>query len=291
MKTPSWIFPLAGAALLFGLPACASRDATAEGELLAPPNGKTVVPPTTHAAGPASYNDYDDFDDLDEYGAVVVSDPLEALNRATFLLNHGIYTVILRPVADGYRFIVPKLLRDGIHNAYENVTFPGRMVNHALQGRLTRAGQELGKFLVNSTAGVGGLVKVSNQISWLQDVPRADTGQTFGTWGIGQGPYLVLPILGPSTVRDTFGIAGDYVMNPLSWVTFVFGGATWTLAITTPNTVRSLPPQMEQYDAATRDALDRYLSARAAYIQFREAVVERGGAPDAEDGELLVFPD
>ncbi len=211
----------------------------------------------------------------DDCDPVVVADPLEALNRATFLLNHGVYTVVLRPVSKGYKWAVPKLVRDGVHNAYENVTTPVRFTNHALQGKFDRAGKEMGKFAVNSVVGVGGLWKPSQKIPALANVPRADTGQTFAKWGIGSGPYLVLPIIGPSTVRDTVGIAGDAVLNPVNWVSFIFGGATWTVAISTPDTVRSLPPRMDQYDAATKDALDRYLAARTAYIQYRKAFAER----------------
>jgi len=218
---------------------------------------------------PAS-DDSDDFDD-DEYAAMVVSDPVEALNRATFMLNHGIYTVIARPVRHGYEFIVPSVVRKSIHNAYENAIFPVRFVNHGLQGQFSRAGKEFGRFLVDTTAGVGGIMRPAQKIPMLMDIPKADTGQTFSKWGIGPGPYLVLPILGPSSGRDFFGMAGDYALNPVNWVSFIFGGATWTLAITTPNTVRSLPNQLDQYDAATGEAIDKYLAARSAYMQFREA--------------------
>lgn len=216
-----------------------------------------------------------DDDSFEDIPPVVVSDPLEALNRATFLLNHGIYTVILRPVSKGYKWAVPKLVRDGIHNAYENVTTPVRFTNHALQGKFDRAGKELGKFAVNSVVGVGGVWQPSQKIPMLANVPRADTGQTFAKWKIGNGPYMVLPLIGPSTLRDSIGIAGDAVLNPVNWVSFIFGGAAWTVAISTPDTVRSLPARMDQYDAATKDALDRYLAARTSYIQYRKAFAER----------------
>ena len=232
--------------------------------------------PTASALGAADAKSViEEDDEFQEYDAVLVSDPLEALNRATFLMNHGIYTVILRPVSKGYKFLVPELVRDGIHNVYENVTFPVRLVNHTLQGKFERAGKEAGKFVVDSTVGIGGLWHPSKKIPALANLPRPDTGQTFAKWGIGNGPYLVLPVLGPSTARDTVGMAGDYALNPVNWVSFIFGGATWTIAITTPNTVRSLPPRMDQYDATTKDALDRYLAARTAYIQYRNAVAER----------------
>jgi len=227
------------------------------------------------ADSPEPVEEVDEFDDLDEYDGILIADPLEALNRATFMMNHGIYTVIVRPVSRGYEFMVPELLRNGIHNAFENVRFPVRLVNNLLQANFTRAGQETGKFVVNTVVGVGGLMRPSEGIPALANLPEADTGQTFAKWGIGRGPYLVLPILGPSTVRDTFGLAGDYALNPINWVTIVYGGYTWTLAIPSANTLRSMPPQIDQYDDATRDALDQYLAARSAYIQFRDSVALR----------------
>ena len=209
-------------------------------------------------------------DDLDEYQVAPVSDPLEPLNRATFQLNDGIYTVLLRPISKGYETITPKPVRQGIYNAYENVKFPIRVINDVLQWNWKRAGLETGKFLVNSTVGVAGIGRPSDHIPALADVPAADTGQTFAKWGIGSGPYLVLPVLGPSTVRDTFGLAGDYALNPITWVCFVYGDYDWIIAIPAANTLRALPGQMALYDTITKDSLDRYLAARSSYIQYRK---------------------
>lgn len=221
-------------------------------------------------------------DDLQEYDVAVVADPLEPLNRATFFLNDGIYTYVFRPIAKGYKAIIPRPLREGVHNAFENVRFPVRFVNNTLQGNLPRAGQEAGKFLVNSTVGVGGLMVPAERIPALANVPEADTAQTLAKWGIGQGAYLVLPILGPSSTRDIFGLAGDYALNPVNWVTILYGGITWTLAIPSANTLRSTPVQMDQYDAATGESLDRYLAVRSSYVQFR--------ANKKRQGTLKVVP-
>ncbi len=216
-----------------------------------------------------------DDDDLDEYAVVSIADPLEKVNRGTFWLNHGIYTYLIRPVSKVYRTIVPKPVRQGLDNAYQNVAFPVRVVNHTLQGNLPRAGQETGKFLVNSTVGVGGFMRPSDRIPALANVPSADTGQTFARWGIGHGYYLVLPILGPSSVRETVGYAGDYALNPVNWVTILYGGYAWTLAIPYTNTVRSTPGQMDQYDAAIGNAVDPYLAARSSFVQYRAEVARR----------------
>jgi len=207
--------------------------------------------------------------DLDEYNTASVADPLEPLNRATFWLNDGVYTIVLRPISKVYEKVLPKPVREGIDNAFENVKFPVRLVNNALQGNFKRAGQETGKFLVNTVIGFGGIVRQSDRFPSLADVPAADTGQTFAKWGIGHGAYIVLPLLGPNSLRDTVGLAGDYVLNPVNWVTILYGGHAWTIAIPSTNTLRALPDQLGKYDSATKNALDRYLAARSSYIQYR----------------------
>ncbi len=214
-------------------------------------------------------------EDLDEYDAVSIADPLEPLNRATFWLNDGLYTVLFRPISKGYEFVIPKPVRTGIFNIFENVKFPVRLVNNTLQGNFKRVGQETGKFLVNTTAGVGGFGRPSDHIPALADVPDADTGQTLAKWGVGHGIYIVLPVLGPSSLRDTVGVAGDYALNPVNWVSIIYGGYSWIIAIPSTNTVRALPSQMGIYDAATKNALDRYLAARTAYIQYRREAASK----------------
>ncbi len=214
-------------------------------------------------------------DDLEEYEITSIADPLEPLNRATFSLNHGLYNYVFRPISTVYKAILPKPVRTGISNAFENVKFPVRLVNDTLQGNFHRAGQETGKFLVNTVVGVGGIGRPSDHIPALANVPGADTGQTFAKWGIGHGAYLVLPLLGPSSLRDTVGLAGDYALNPVSWVTIWYGGYAWTLAIPSTNTVRAMPDQLDIYDAATKNTLDRYLAARSSYTQYRSEAAKK----------------
>lgn len=210
--------------------------------------------------------------DLDEYNRASVADPLEPLNRATFWLNDGVYTIVLRPISKVYEKALPKPVREGIDNAFENVKFPVRLVNNALQGNFKRAGQETGKFLVNTVIGFAGIVRQSDRFPSLADVPAADTGQTFAKWGIGHGVYIVLPLLGPNSLRDTVGLAGDYALNPVNWATILYGGHAWTIAIPSTNTLRALPDELGKYDSATKNALDRYLAARSSYIQSRHEV-------------------
>lgn len=219
-------------------------------------------------------------DDLDEYDTALVSDPLEKLNRGVFWCNDQLYTFLFRPISKGYELVLPKPLRKGIDNAFENVKYPVRVVNCTLQGKFKRAGQETGKFFVNTIGGIGGIFAPAEKIPALANVPAEDTAQTFATWGIGHGPYLVLPLLGPSSVRDTVGLAGDYALNPVNWgVLYWHGGHDyehdWTTIPPSANTLRSLPAQFETYDNATKDAVDPYLSVRSTYVQNRAAEADK----------------
>lgn len=215
-------------------------------------------------------------DELDEYAVAQVSDPLEPLNRGIFWVNDGLYKVLFRPISKGYERLFPKPVRKGVDNAFENARYPVRLVNSALQGKFKRAGQETGKFFVNTVMGVGGIMKHSDRIPELVDLPAEDSGQTLAKWGIGKGPYIVLPLLGPSTARETVGLAGDYALNPVNWGWYFHGhNHDWTLVPPLSNTLRSLPGQLETYDSAKENAVDPYLSVRSSYIQNRAAEVEK----------------
>jgi phospholipid-binding lipoprotein MlaA len=210
-------------------------------------------------------------DDLDEYGDTVkVADPIEPVNRGMFWVNHQIYTYVARPLSKVYRTIIPKPVRTAVHNVYDNAEYPVRVVNHLLQGQARRADLETRKFLVNSVAGVGGIMKVSDRFPDLAELPSADTGQTFAKWGIGHGPYIVLPVIGPRSTRDTVGFAGDVALNPLTWVPI--GGVAQAIAVplTTPNTIRNIDSRLDTYDAATKNSVDPYTAMRGAYIQYRD---------------------
>ena len=246
----------AGVVLALLLVGCAAREK--EEPSAAAPSGKAIV----------SEGDGDEWDDVAE---VKIHDPIEPVNRGIFWFNHQLYTYVAKPFSKAYKFIFPDLVRRGIRNAYDNVRFPVRFVNHTLQGRLDRTALETGKFLVNTTAGVGGLMTPSDKIPALAEVPKVDAGQTFSKWGIPQGPYLVFPVLGPTTCRDLVGTAGDTVLNPISWLAFIFPGAGWTVAVSAPSGAHSVPDRMDTYDMATKDALDPYISARTGYVQYRNA--------------------
>lgn len=216
-------------------------------------------------------------DDLDEYAVEAIPDPLEPMNRGTFWFNHQLYRYVLKPVSKGYETVVPKPVRTGLYNAFDNIEYPVRVVNHTLQGNLPRAGQETGKFAVNTVLGVGGIIKMSDKFPALADVPSADTGQTFARWGIPHGPYLVIPIIGPRSTRDTVGLCGDYALNPVTWLGIFYGMWAWTVPVSVADTVVILPDKMGQYDAATENAVDRYISVRTAYVQYRAEATRKAG--------------
>jgi phospholipid-binding lipoprotein MlaA len=215
----------------------------------------------------------------DEYAIADIPDPLERLNRGTFWVNDQLYTFLLRPISKGYELILPRPVRKGIDNAFENVKYPVRFVNCTLQGKFKRAGQETGKFVVNTVGGVGGIFRPAQKIPALANIPEEDTAQTLAKWGLPNGPYLVLPLMGPSSVRDGVGLAGDYALNPLNWPYFYWYGSSskhdWVIVPPLANTLRSMPGQMDVYDTTTKDAVDPYLSARSAYSQNRADAVKK----------------
>jgi phospholipid-binding lipoprotein MlaA len=209
-----------------------------------------------------------------------VNDPLQGFNRAMFGFNDELNTHALRPLAHGYAIVVPRPVRTGISNFFDNVQFPVRFVNSVLQGKLKRSAQEAGKFVINSTAGVGGLIRVSDHVSGLADVPAEDFGQTLGVWGIPAGPYIVVPVLGPSDCRDIVGFAGDYVMSPLNWHAVGFIHCAYisngvSIALSGVRYLNALPKNVETYDQIRSGAVDPYIAVRDAYLSYRDAQMKK----------------
>ncbi len=259
--------------ILLLLLACASPSLTSCATARKQPPAPAAASDGKSVAGGKSVAAKDD--DLEEYDSTDIPDPLEPLNRGSFWLNHQIYRYLLRPVARTYRTVVPKPVRTGVYNVFDNIEFPVRFINDSLQGNFHRAGLETGRFLVNSTAGVGGIMRVSDRIPALANVPDADTGQTLAKWGIPHGAYLVWPIIGPSSTRETVGLAGDYAMNPITWVAFFYGSWAWTVPVSVADTVSFLPNKFDAYDTAVANALDPYLAVRSAYVQYRKEIAEK----------------
>ena len=214
-------------------------------------------------------DELDEFDDEFEEKKVKVSDPLEPWNRAMFHFNDKLYFWILKPVARGYRAVIPKPARVCVKNFFHNLTTPIRMVNSLLQGKVSAAGAELGRFIVNSTVGILGFGNPARHYPSLNPVDE-DLGQTLGTYGIGNGPYIVWPILGPSTLRDSIGLAGDWFLNPVSYVE----PTEKSLGIKGYEIVNETSLRIGEYESIKKASLEPYVAFRNGYIQYRRKKVE-----------------
>ncbi len=206
-------------------------------------------------------------DDEDE--ELDVWDPLETMNRGTFWFNDKLYFYLLKPVAKGYRWIMPEPLMLGIGNFFSNLASPIRIINAGLQGKFADAGNELTRFGVNTTLGIGGLFNTAKDHFNLKKKDE-DTGQTLGHYGIGPGPYLVLPFFGPSSFRDGLGLLADSRMDLTYylWEDQDYWGAIVLKAV---NTVAL---DKDTYEGIKKDALDPYLFIRDAWTQYRQNKVE-----------------
>ncbi len=218
--------------------------------------------------GDENYDYDEDYDDYGDDEESLVKDPLEGFNRAMFTFNDRLYFDVLKPVARGYRFVTPKKIRTGIRNFFYNIVYPVRLVNDLLQGKFKRAGKETCRFVVNTSVGLLGFMTPSKDYAWLNP-PSEDTGQTLATWGLGDGFYIVWPLLGPSTVRDSFGFLGDYALQPDSYVKplgLSFGLRGFEIVNKTSLT-------LGDYEALKESAFDPYVAVRNAYIQNRRQAI------------------
>lgn len=217
---------------------------------------------------------YDDLFLDEESGAVpensvMVSDPLEPFNRAMFQINDKLYFWLLKPVATGYGAVVPEPFRNGISNAFDNLEFPIRFVSSLLQGKLVRACRETGRFVLNTTCGVGGLFNVADEVDSLKSSPE-DLGQTLGHYGLGHGMYLVLPVFGPSSLREAAGRFGDSYLNPVSYI------RPWesSLAVRSGKVVNTTSLHLGEYEDLKEASLDPYTAFKDAYLQYRKRMVD-----------------
>jgi phospholipid-binding lipoprotein MlaA len=207
--------------------------------------------------------------DLDEYAARLVADPLEPWNRAMFTFNDKLYFWVLKPVARGYGAVLPETVRRGVGNFFYNIRFPIRFVNNILQGKFKSGALEFERFFINTFFGGLGLADLSDRHPELR-VPREDTGQTLGKYGLGNGIYIVWPLLGPSTLRDSVGLAGDFFLDPLNYLepTEAATGAK------VGDRVNVVSFSIGEYEAIKGAAFDPYIAIRDGYIQYRQNQIE-----------------
>jgi phospholipid-binding lipoprotein MlaA len=196
-----------------------------------------------------------------------VPDPFERINRVFFQFNDKMYFWFLKPVSQIYGIFIPPGIRVCIRNGFDNLRFPTRFVNNALQGKFKAAGIETARFVINSTMGLAGFFDAAGQEFNLPPPPDEDTGQTLGFYGLKPGFYLVLPVLGPSSLRDGFGLAGDTALSPLFWIP----QDLWiSVAIRGGILVNNTSLKIGDYEDFKKAALDPYASMRQAYLQYRE---------------------
>jgi len=202
-----------------------------------------------------------------------ISDPLAPMNGLMFQINDKLYFWVLKPVTQGYSLVVPELVRICFSNAYDNLKSPARILNNLLQLRVKRSGNELVRFLFNSVAGVGGFADVSKSLLGIER-QEADFGQTLGRYGIGHGLYLVLPILGPSSIRDGIGFAGDVLMYPMTYVSYFYFDFWEPALLYSHEKINDTSFRIGDYESFKQAALDPYVSMRDAFVQYRQKKVE-----------------
>jgi phospholipid-binding lipoprotein MlaA len=200
---------------------------------------------------------------------VDVNDPIEPLNRLMFGLNDTLYFWVFKPVAQTYKDITPEPARIGIRNFFQNITTPGRYINCLLQGKGEEAGTELDRFLINTTEGILGFGDPALDKHGIKPVDE-DLGQTLATIGFKDGFYLVLPLLGPSNLRDADGKFGDAFLNPVRYVEPCEAAA----GITATRIVNNGSFRIGEYEDFKVSAVDPYIAMRQAYTQYRRKQIQ-----------------
>lgn len=213
--------------------------------------------------------DFDLFEDDLDGKMIVIRDPLEGVNRFIFNVNDVIYEVVLNPVAGLYEVVVWEPVRIGIDNFFQNITTPVRFVSCLLQGKGEAADIEWRRFWINTTEGILGFGDPARDKYGLEMV-KEDLGQTLAVWGMDDGFYIVWPILGPSTFRDSLGMAGDMFLNPV-WYVEPCGVRA---GISGVKFVNKASFHVDEYEAMFGDEMDAYAAARQAYLQYRARLIK-----------------
>jgi phospholipid-binding lipoprotein MlaA len=211
------------------------------------------------------------------------NDPAEPFNRTMYSVHEGIDRVVLRPVAVGYRAVVPRPVRTGVRNVLGNLRSPVILVNDMLQGEPRRAGDTLGRFLINSTIGLGGILDVARDHFGVPG-HNEDFGQTLARWGLGEGPYLFIPVLGPTNPRDLTGFGMGIAADPFVW--FGQGAAVDALlwSRTGMTVVDTREELIDPLDQLERTSLDPYSTLRSAYRQRRRVQIDNRETPGTAAG-------
>lgn len=248
----------------------ARAEAPSAGEEAAARKEK-ALPDRAHDVFQDAYEEEEDYDDEPfSEERVTIADPIEPFNRAMHRFNDRLYFWLLKPVARGYKAVVPEPARISVKNFYYHLLFPIRFVNCLLQADLTGAGSEAGRFAINTVWGIGGLLDPSSNRGIELQKQNTDFGQTLGLYGVGHGFYIVWPFLGPSSPRDSVDIAGEYVLDPLSYFT------PWytSLGKRPFKMINNASLSLGDYEAVIEAAIDPYIAIRNGYIQYRMKEVQ-----------------
>jgi len=229
------------------------------------------VPVTSETTSVDDYGDIEDLEKMSEEAKVEIADPLEPFNRAMYHFNDKLYFWVLKPVAQGYQKVVPEVARIGVSNFFTNLAFPVRFVNSLIQFDFSGATTELGRFLLNTLCGMGGLFDPASHKEINIAKRERDLGQTLGVYGLGQGFFIVWPILGPSSPRDTVGMVGDLFLHPLTYVNPWYDGT----AAKGYGKVNDTSFKIGDYESLKEAAIDPYVAIRDAYVQYRMNMIRK----------------
>jgi phospholipid-binding lipoprotein MlaA len=234
-------------------------------------NADVIPAPSSEKPIDAIEDKYKDDENLDyandtfKEEKVEIADPLEPFNRAMHQFNDKLYFWALKPVAQGYKMVVPEPARISVKNFFSNLGFPSRFVSCLLQTDFSGAATEVGRFTINTIWGIGGLLDPSSGKDLDLQMQDTDLGQTLGVYGVGQGFYIVWPVLGPSSPRDSIDIAGDYFLYPCSYIYPWYAG----LGIRGFKDINATSLRIGDYESLKGAAIDPYVAFRDAYIQYR----------------------
>ena len=227
-------------------------------------------------AGCATPPPADDPDAVAE--AKEANDPMEPTNRVFYAVNDGLDTVILRPLAVGYKYVLPEVVRTHVHNVLTNLAMPVALFDDMLMARPRRAGDSLMRLLVNTTVGVGGIFDVATGWGW--PAHDTDAGMTLALWGLPEEPFLFLPVIGPTGPRDATGFGSDIALDPATWVGagVVVSTAGWTRY--SLNAIDTRAGLLNDLDKIKAQALDPYATIRSLYRQHRQSQIDEVRSDD-----------
>jgi phospholipid-binding lipoprotein MlaA len=212
-------------------------------------------------------------------------DPLEGVNRTIFAFNQVVDGAFVEPAAIIYDGVVPAPVRNSVHNVFLNLSEPVNIINAALQGDGERFGNSFGRLFINTTLGIGGLFDVAGNLEpeYRREYRREDFGQTMAVWGWEDSAYFVIPVFGPSTIRDTGGFVADFAATPWGF----FAPTSVTLPLAGLRAVDARSQVLDQLEELERSSLDYYASLRSVYLQRRRNQIYNGNPPETDADSIF----